>query len=203
MVIGGGIAGVSAAYHLCLRGWTDVLLLERDELTSGSTWHAAGNVPTYSGSWALMRMQQYSAELYRSLAADGEVTVSYHVTGSVRLAHTRERMAEFRHIASMARANGMDYDVLSPSELVERYPLVETHDLVGALWDPLDGDIDPSQVTQAMAHAARAMGCRIQRGVAVTGLEQTVERPVDRDDTRTARSSARWCSTQPAIGPAR
>ena len=172
VVIGGGIAGVSAAYHLCLRGWTDVLLLERDELTSGSTWHAAGNVPTFSGSWSVMRLQQYSTDLYRRLAEDTDFSVSYHVTGSVRLAHTRERMAEFKHIASMARANGMEYDLLSPSELVERYPLVRTHDLVGALWDPLDGDIDPSQVTQALARAARGMGCRIQRGQRVTGLEQ-------------------------------
>ncbi len=172
VIIGGGIAGVSAAYHLCLRGWTDVLLLERDELTSGSTWHAAGNVPTFSGSWSLMRMQKYSAELYRSLAGDTASPISYHVTGSVRLAHSRERLAEFEHIASMARANGMDYLVLSPNELVERYPLVQTHDLVGALWDPLDGDIDPSQITQALAHAARGMGCRIQRGVRVRGLVQ-------------------------------
>jgi dimethylglycine dehydrogenase len=172
VIVGGGIAGVSAAYHLCLRGCTDVLLLERDELTSGSTWHAAGNVPTFSGSWSLMRLQQYSAELFRALASDPASPISYHVTGSVRLAHSRERLAEFKHIASMARANGMDYVVLSPSELVERYPLVKTHDLVGALWDPLDGDIDPSQVTQAMAHAARSMGCRIQRGVRVTGLVQ-------------------------------
>jgi dimethylglycine dehydrogenase len=172
VIVGGGIAGVSAAYHLCLRGCTDVLLLERDELTSGSTWHAAGNVPTFSGSWSLMRLQQYSAQLYRALASDTESPISYHVTGSVRLAHGRERLAEFKHIASMARANGLDYAVLSPDELVERYPLVETHDLVGALWDPLDGDIDPSQVTQAMAHAARRMGCRIQRGARVTGLAQ-------------------------------
>ncbi|MGZ6983229.1 MAG: NAD(P)/FAD-dependent oxidoreductase, partial [Ilumatobacteraceae bacterium] len=172
VIIGGGIAGVSAAYHLCLRGWTDVLLLERDELTSGSTWHAAGNVPTFSGSWSLMRLQKYSAELYRRLAADAASPISYHVTGSVRLAHARERLSEFKHIASMARANGMDYVVLSPNELVERYPLVQTHDLVGALWDPLDGDIDPSQVTQALANGARGMGCRIQRGVRVCGLVQ-------------------------------
>jgi dimethylglycine dehydrogenase len=172
VVIGGGIAGVSAAYHLCLRGWTDVLLLERDELTSGSTWHAAGNVPTFSTGWSVMRLQQYSADLYRRLAQDTDTPVSYHVTGSVRLAHTRERMAEFKHVASMARANGIEYEVLSPVELVERYPLARTHDLVGALWDPLDGDIDPSQVTQALATAARRMGCRIQRGRAVTGLEQ-------------------------------
>ncbi len=172
VIIGGGIAGCSALYHLAAMGCTDALLLERDELTSGSTWHAAGNVPTYSTSWSVMKVQQYSAELYRNLVADPEFPISYHVTGSVRLAHTEERMAEFRHVTSMARANGMEYDVLGADELIERYPLVKTHDLVGALWDPLDGDIDPSQVTQALARAARAMGARIRRGERVIGLHQ-------------------------------
>jgi dimethylglycine dehydrogenase len=170
VIIGGGIAGCSALYHLAQMGCTDVLLLERDELTSGSTWHAAGNVPTYSTSWSVMKVQSYSAALYRELAEDPEFPISYHVTGSVRLAHGPERMAEFRHVTSMAQANGMGYDMLSPAELVERYPLVETHDLLGALWDPLDGDIDPSQVTQAMARAARALGCRVRRFEGVTGL---------------------------------
>lgn len=174
VIIGGGIAGCSALYHLAAMGCTDALLLERDELTSGSTWHAAGNVPTYSTSWSIMKVQQYSAALYRKLAADPEFPISYHVTGSVRLAHTDERMAEFRHVAGMARANGMEYDVLSPAELVDRYPLVMTHDLVGALWDPLDGDIDPSQITQALARAARVMGARIRRGERVVGLRQHV-----------------------------
>jgi len=172
VIIGGGIAGCSALYHLALRGCTDVLLLERDELTSGSTWHAAGNVPTYSSSWSVMKVQQYSAALYRELAKDKDFPISYHVTGSVRLAHSEERMAEFRHVTSMARANGMEYDMLTPAQLVDRYPLIKTHDIVGALWDPLDGDIDPSQVTQAMARAARALGCQIRRGERVTGLRQ-------------------------------
>ena len=163
VIIGGGIAGCSALYHLAQMGCTDVLLLERDELTSGSTWHAAGNVPTYSTSWSVMKVQSYSAALYRELANDPDFPISYHVTGSVRLAHSHERIAEFRHVTSMANAQGMGYDMLSPEQLVERYPLVKTHDLVGALWDPLDGDIDPSQVTQAMARAARALGARVRR----------------------------------------
>ena len=99
-----------------------MLLLERDELTSGSTWHAAGNVPTFSTGWSVMRVQQYSADLYRRLAEDAESPMSYHVTGSVRLAHTRERMAEFMHVASMARANGMDYDMLIPSRAGRALP---------------------------------------------------------------------------------
>ena len=172
VVIGGGIAGVSVAYHLALMGCTDVLLLERDELTSGSTWHAAGNVPTYSTSWSAMKAQSYTAQLYRELAADPEAPISYHVTGSVRLAHSDERMAEFRHVTCMANAQGMGYDMLTPEELVEIYPLVKTHDLVGALWDPLDGDIDPSQVTQVMARKAREMGVRVRRFERVVGLVQ-------------------------------
>ncbi|NCV75567.1 FAD-binding oxidoreductase, partial [bacterium] len=172
VIIGGGIAGVSALYHLAKMGCTDVLLLERDELTSGSTWHAAGNVPTYSGSWSIMKVQKYTAELYTELAKDPDFPISYHVTGSVRLAHSEERMAEFRHVKSMARANGMEYDMLTPSELKERYPLLETHDLVGALWDPLDGDIDPSQVTQALARAARTMGANIRRNERVIAMKQ-------------------------------
>ena len=172
VIIGGGIAGVSALYHLAEMGCTDVLVLERDELTEGSTWHAAGNVPTYSGSWSIMKVQKYTAELYTKLAKDPDFPINYHVTGSVRLAHSEERMAEFKHVTSMARANGMQYDVLTPAELQKVYPFVETHDLVGALWDPLDGDIDPSQVTQALARAARAKGANIRRHERVTGLQQ-------------------------------
>ncbi|MDA2983519.1 MAG: FAD-binding oxidoreductase, partial [Actinomycetota bacterium] len=172
VIIGGGIAGCSALYHLAKMGCTDVLLLERDELTSGSTWHAAGNVPTYSTSYSVMQVQKYSAALYRELAKDKDFPISYHVTGSVRLAHSEERMAEFRHVKSMARANDMEYDMLTPAELVDRYPLLKTHDLLGALWDPLDGDIDPSQVTQAMARAARALGARVRRNERVTALRQ-------------------------------
>lgn len=170
VVIGGGIAGVSTAYHLALMGCTDVLLLERDELTSGSTWHAAGNVPTYSTSWSAMKAQSYTAQLYRELAE--EFPINYHVTGSVRLAHSDERIAEFRHVTSMANAQGMGYDMLTPAQLQEIYPLVETHDLVGALWDPLDGDIDPSQVTQALATRTRTMGGRIRRYERVVALQQ-------------------------------
>ena len=172
VVIGGGIAGVSTAYHLALMGCTDVLLLERDELTSGSTWHAAGNVPTYSTSWSAMKAQSYTAALYRELAADPEFSINYHVTGSVRLAHSDERIAEFRHVTAMANAQGMAYDMLTPEQLVEKYPLVQTHDLKGALWDPLDGDIDPSQVTQALATRTRALGGRIRRFERVIGLVQ-------------------------------
>ena len=170
VVIGGGAVGCSALYHLALRGWTDCLLLEMNELTSGSTWHAAGNCPTFSGSWTVMKMQAYGAKLYRRLSAELEGGIGYHGTGSLRLAHHRERMDEFRHVLAMARAQGLAFDLLSPTQARELYPFLETHDLEGALWDPMDGDVDPSQLTQAYARLAREAGCRIERFTRVTSL---------------------------------
>jgi dimethylglycine dehydrogenase len=174
-VIGGGVVGCSCLYHLARMGWTDAILLEQDELTSGSTWHAAGNCPTFSGSWGIMRLQAYSALLYQHLGAEVDYPISHHITGSVRLAHTRDRMDEFHHVLGMARANGLAYELLSQEELKQRYPLVETHDLMGALWDPLDGDIDPAQLTQAFAKGARALGAQVRRFVKVTGLSQRTD----------------------------
>ena len=172
VVIGGGVVGCSCLYHLAALGIKDALLIERDELTSGSTWHAAGNLPTFSASWSILKLQKYSAALYRKLAASAENPINYHLTGSVRLAHGRNRMDEFRHVKSMAKANGLEYEILSPSDLKDRYPLIETHDLQGALWDPLDGDIDPSQLTQALAREARLLGGTIRRHTRVTALAQ-------------------------------
>lgn len=177
VVIGGGAAGCSALYHLALNGWTDCLLLEMDELTSGSTWHAAGNCPTFSTSPTVMRLQAYGAELYRRLGAE----IGYHATGSLRLAHGRERMDEFRHVRSVARAQGLGYELLSPGQARELYPFLETHDLEGALWDPLDGDVDPSQLTQAYARMAREAGCRIERFTRVIGLRHAGEWVVETD----------------------
>jgi dimethylglycine dehydrogenase len=169
-VIGGGAVGCSALYHLAKLGWRDAVLLEQDELTSGSTWHAAGNCPTFSTAWGILKLQQYSADLYRRLAADHDHPIGYHVTGSLRLSHSAERLAEFRHVCGMAQANGIDYAVLTSSELRARYPLADLHDLNGALWDPLDGDIDPAQLTQALAAAARSLGARVRRFCKVVGL---------------------------------
>src|ERR1700744_5461618 len=114
LIVGGGAVGVSALYHLALAGWRDCLLLEANELTSGSTWHAAGNCPTFSSSWGALKLQKYSVDLYRRLAANPAYPINYHVVGSVRLAHTRERMDEFAHVRAMAKANGADYELLSP-----------------------------------------------------------------------------------------
>ncbi len=172
VVIGGGVVGVSVLYHLAKEGWTDCVLLEKNELTSGSTWHAAGNVPNFSGSWAVLNMQRYGAEMYRDLGDAVDYPMNYHVTGSIRLAHSRERMQEFAHVASMAKAQGLVMDVCSPAELKERHPFMETHDLLGGLWDPLDGDIDPAQLTQAMAKGARNLGATILRFTPATGVRR-------------------------------
>jgi dimethylglycine dehydrogenase len=172
VIIGGGAVGVSSLYHLAKAGWTDCLLLEKNELTSGSTWHAAGNVPTFSSSWSLMNMQRYSAELYRGLAKAVDYPMNYHVTGSVRLAHGRERLREFQRAKGMGRYQGMALDVIGADEVRSRYPFIETHDLEGALYDPNDGDIDPAQLTQALAKGARDMGATIVRFCPVTEVRR-------------------------------
>lgn len=170
VIIGGGAVGVSALYHLAKAGWTDCVLLEKNELTAGSTWHAAGNVPTFSTSWSLMNMQRYSTELYRGLGAAVDYPMNYHVTGSIRLAHSKERMQEFARAKGMGRYQGMQIEVLGVDEIRGKYPFIETHDLKGALYDPADGDIDPAQLTQALAKGARDMGATILRFTPATGV---------------------------------
>ena len=172
VIIGGGAVGASALYHLAKAGWTNCILLEKNELTAGSTWHAAGNVPTFSSSWSIMNMQRYSAELYRGLGAAVDYPMNYHVTGSIRLGHSPERLQEFKRVQGMGRYQGMELDILTPDEIKARYPFVETHDLSGALYDPNDGDIDPSQLTQALAKGARDMGATILRFCPATGARR-------------------------------
>lgn len=172
VIIGGGVVGASALYHLAKAGWTDCVLLEKNELTAGSTWHAAGNVPTFSTGWSIMNMQRYSTELYRGLGAAVDYPMNYHVTGSIRLAHSRERMQEFERACGMGRYQGMEMEILSPAETREKYPFLELHDLQGALYDPSDGDIDPAQLTQALAKGARDLGARIERFCPATGVSR-------------------------------
>ncbi|MGB0797986.1 MAG: GcvT family protein [Planktomarina sp.] len=175
VIIGGGVVGTSTLYHLAKAGWTDAVLLEKNELTAGSTWHAAGNCPNFSGSWAVMNMQRYGLEMYRTLAEDVDYPMNYHVTGSIRLAHSKERMQEFERVAGMGRYQGIDMKMMTNAELKETNPFLETHDLEGGLWDPYDGDIDPSQLTQAMAKGARDLGAKIERFCPVVGLERDGE----------------------------
>lgn len=172
VIIGGGVVGTSSLYHLAKAGWTDCVLLEKNELTAGSTWHAAGNCPSFSTSWAVMNMQRYSLGLYRGLADEVDYPMNYHVTGSIRLAHSKERMMEFERARAMGRYQGLDIEMMQVSDMKDRYPFMETHDLEGGLYDPDDGDIDPAQLTQALAKGARQMGARIERFCPATGVSR-------------------------------
>jgi len=170
VVIGGGAVGCSALYHLTRLGWTDVVLLERDELTAGSTWHAAGNCPNFSTSWNILKLQRHSTALYERLAQEVGYDINYHVTGSIRLAHTADRVDEFRHVASQARAQHLDFELLSPSQIKARHPFLELDGIRLGLWDPKDGDIDPAQLTQALAKGARDLGATVYRHTRVTAM---------------------------------
>ena len=172
VIIGGGAVGASCLYHLAKAGWTDCVLLEKNELTAGSTWHAAGNVPTFSGNWGVMNIQRYSTELYRRLGEEVDYPMNYNVTGSVRLAHSKERMLEFERAVGMGRSQGMTMEMCSLDDLKNHYPYLETHDLAGGLYDPSDGDIDPSQLTQALAKGARDMGAQVIRFCPATGARR-------------------------------
>ncbi|WP_341860961.1 FAD-dependent oxidoreductase [Gymnodinialimonas sp. 57CJ19] len=172
VIIGGGVIGTSALYHLAMGGWSDCVLLEKNELTAGSTWHAAGNCPNFSTSWAVLNMQRYSLEMYRELAEKVDYPMNYHVTGSLRLGHSKERAQEFQRVLGMAEYQGIDMKMLSNDEAKEMYPFLETHDLSGILYDPYDGDIDPAQLTQAMAKGARDLGAQIHRFTPATGVRR-------------------------------
>jgi len=150
VVIGGGIVGCSTLYHLTREGWTDVVLVERDELTSGSTWHAAAQVTQFGGNQTMIALKRYSINLYRELAADPDNPISYHITGGMRLAHKSEQVDSYKHFIGMAGGMGVD-------------PLMNTEGLLGAWWDPLDGDIDPAGITFAMARKAREAGAQVYR----------------------------------------
>ncbi|MEI8299632.1 MAG: FAD-dependent oxidoreductase [Pseudomonadota bacterium] len=173
VVIGGGAVGCSALYHLTEMGVTDVVLIERDELTSGSTWHAAGNCPNFSTSWNLIKLQRHSTKLYADLARRTGYDINYHVTGSIRIAHKRDRVDEFKHVVSQARAQGLEFEMMTPAEVAAKHPYLETGDVLAGLWDPYDGDIDPAQLTQAMAKGARDKGAEVYRNTKVTAIERT------------------------------
>jgi len=170
VVIGGGILGCSVLYHLARLGWSEAVLLERGELTEGSTWHAAGNTPHFSTSLALARIHLESVDLYQRLEAETGQAVGFHKTGSLRLATVPDRMDEWRHHRGKARFLGMPFELLGPGEIKALHPLVETAGVLGAIWTPEDGHIDPSSVTQALAKGARDRGARILRRLPVTGL---------------------------------
>ena len=171
VVIGGGAVGTACLYHLAQAGITDTLLLEKDELTSGSTWHAAGNIPTYANSWLGMRAGNYAWQLYKDLEQTVGVPISYRHTGAFWPAHTAERMDWYQHVAGVARSAGFDLAMLTPAEMESLHPHYRAgKSVIGAIHDPYEGDIDPSQLTQALAKGARDRGASIARFTEVTGM---------------------------------
>uniref|UniRef100_UPI00356708A8 GcvT family protein n=1 Tax=Rhodosalinus sp. TaxID=2047741 RepID=UPI00356708A8 len=169
LVVGGGAIGTSIAYHLARAGWSEVMLLERDELTSGSTWHAAGLLPLYNMSYAVSHIHDYSVRFYKSLEAETGLNAGFYVVGNLRMAQTDARMDEYRLYASTAETVGIHYEWLTPDEIKARWPLVRTDDLEGAIFHPEDGYINPADVTQAMAKGARQHGATIERKWQVDG----------------------------------
>ncbi|MEZ5865853.1 MAG: FAD-dependent oxidoreductase [Geminicoccaceae bacterium] len=172
VVIGGGVVGVSALYHLAKLGWTDCVLLERTELTAGSTWHAAGLLPLFNMSYSVGQLHQYSVELYKKLEAETGQEVGFHPTGNLRLATNRDRLDEYRNYQCTAETIGVESHLIGVDEIKKLWPLVDTAGLVGALWHPTDGHIAPVDVTMALAKGARAMGAEIVQRCAVTGIER-------------------------------
>jgi len=173
VVIGGGVAGCSVAYHLAARGWRDVVLLERAELTSGSTFHAAGLVGQLRGSVALTRLMMMSVELYRQLRAETGRDPGWHEVGSLRLASSAERLAELRRQAGWAKTFALPLEIVSAEEAQKLFPVLTAEGLHGAAYLPTDGHLDPGGLAAALAEGARRRGASIRTGVCVTGI--TVE----------------------------
>ncbi len=187
LVIGGGAVGTSIAYHLARAGWSDVMLLERDELTSGSTWHAAGLLPYFNMSYATTHIHDRSIKLYKTLEEETGLNPGFFVVGNLRMAQSQARMDEYRLYATTAETVGVPYEWLTPDEIKARWPLVRTDDLEGAIFHPTDGYINPADLTQALAKGARQRGVAIERrwqadGYRWTGeaWEVTVTRMVER-----------------------
>jgi dimethylglycine dehydrogenase len=176
VVIGGGIGGCSALYHLTQEGITDCVMVERDELTSGTTWHSAAQVTNFGGNQTMVGLKTHSINLYNELANDPEYPINYHHgTGGLRLASTQDHMDGYAHFLSMAKGMDVDFELLDAEESKRRHPLISTDNLLGALWDPNDGDIDPAQLCQALARRARLAGAEIYRFTPVIDLTQNTD----------------------------
>ena len=181
VIIGGGVVGCSVAYHLTKLGWQDVVLLERKQLTSGTTWHAAGLIGQLRASSNMTKLARYSAELYTGLEAETGVATGFRQVGSISAALTSERLEELHRNAAMARAFGVPVEELSPTEIKARYPHLNTHDVTGGVWLPTDGQADPANIALALAKGARMRGAVIaerhgvraihRQGRRVTGVD--------------------------------
>ncbi|HEX2018412.1 MAG TPA: FAD-dependent oxidoreductase [Aurantimonas sp.] len=172
VVIGGGVVGVSTLYHLAKKGWTDSILVERKELTSGSTWHAAGLLPLFNMSYAVGQLHRYSVRFYQELQAETGMNVGFSNVTNIRLARTRDRLDEYAYYAGIAETIGVEVRMLTPDELKAVWPLCDMDGILGAIQHPADGYIQPADLTQALAKGARDRGARIHRHTAVTAIER-------------------------------
>ncbi len=172
VVIGGGVVGVATLYHLAKKGWTDSILLERTELTAGSTWHAAGLLPLFNMSYSVGQIHKYSVKLYQTLEAETGQPVGFAQVGNLRLATNRDRMDEYHHYAGTARTIGVKVEFKTPEEIEAMVPFANIDGLVGAIYHPEDGYIQSADVTMAMAKGARDMGATIHQQTPVTAIER-------------------------------
>jgi glycine cleavage system aminomethyltransferase T/glycine/D-amino acid oxidase-like deaminating enzyme len=170
VVVGGGVIGTSTAYHLCALGWSDVLLLEQGTLSCGTTWHAAGLVGQLRASESGTRLVQRSGELYARLEAETGLSAGYRQCGGVIVARTPDRMTQLRRTAATAAAYGLECSMMSPAEALERWPVMQVEDLLGAIWLPGDGTANPTDLTVALAKGARMRGARIQEHTRVVDV---------------------------------
>ena len=173
VVVGGGCVGVNVLYSLAHRGWTDACLLERTELTAGSTWHAAGLIPLYSFSYKFGRLIKKTIEIYEGLEAETDQGIGWHKCGQLRIAETPDRMDEYLNYAAIAETQGVRAEILTPEQAIDLWPLMtRTDKLLGAVYNPDDGHIAPADVTQALAKGARQLGTNIYRDTEVTAIER-------------------------------
>jgi dimethylglycine dehydrogenase len=172
VVIGGGVVGVSTLYHLAKKGWSDSVLLERKELTSGSTWHAAGLLPLFNLSYSVGQIHKYSVALYQTLEKETGLDVGFRQVTNIRLARTRDRLDEYRYYAGVAATIGVDVKFLTPDEVKEIWPLCNLDGIIGAIQHPQDGYIQPADLTQALARGARDRGAEINRQTTVAAIER-------------------------------
>lgn len=176
VVIGGGVGGASTFYHLTEHGCADVVLIERDEWASGTTWHSAGQVTQFGTVQTMVGLKKYSCELYATLAADADRPITYRShDGGIRLGYDQQDFDGYSHFVGMAKGMGVDFEVISPSEMADAHPLLDVTGLTCGLWDPVDGDIDPTGLVVGLVHAGRKNGGQAFRHTDCTGLTQTPE----------------------------
>jgi dimethylglycine dehydrogenase len=171
-IVGGGINGCSLLYHLTKLGWRDVVLIERDELTSGSTWHAAGNTPHFDGSMAMSQLYRASTEIYARLEAETGQATGFQRVGSIRIAKDRDRVDQFKKVVGQSKNIGQRVELIGPNEIKALFPFVELSDVILGAYTPEDGYTDPASTTNALAKGARDGGAEIYRKTTVTGMEQ-------------------------------